>query len=161
MSVYETDLPGIGRKFDLELADDSIASVVLHHNGRCELYRRSDRDASGEKLLDLTDEEANRLGSILEGAYFESVNIDELTVPLGNAFIEWIEVPAGSSLDGTTLEETRIRETVGTTIMAIQRGTETVPNPDPGFELSSGDLLVAIGTREQHADLADRVANTR
>lgn len=153
MTVYETDLPGVGGKFDLELADDSLASVVVHHDGRCELYRRPDRDANGEKLLDLTGEEANKLGSILEGAYFESVNIDELTVPLGDVIIEWTEIPGDSPIAGQTLQESEIKRRTGTTVIAVQRGTETTPNPAADFELTTGDVLVAIGTREEHSAL--------
>jgi TrkA domain protein len=158
MTVYETDLPGVGRKFDLELSDDSLASVVVHHDGRCELYRRPNRNANGEKLLDLTGGEANKLGSILEGAYFESVNVDELTVPLGDAIIEWIEIPEGSPLAGRTLKESEIKRRTGTTVIAIQRGTETTPNPAADHELGAGDVLVTIGTREEHSTLTDLVA---
>lgn len=157
MVVYETDLPGVGRKFDLELADDTLTSVIVHHDGRCEVYRRQDREASGEKLLDLTGEEANKLGSILEGAYFESVTVDDLMVPLGDAIIEWIEVPTNSRFPGNTLRESEIKSRTGTTIIAIQRGTETVSNPSADFELAAGDVLVGIGTREEHAELARMV----
>lgn len=157
MTVYETDLPGIGRKFDLELADDSLASVVVHHDGRCELYKRLNRDENGEKLFDLTGDEANKLGSILEGAYFELVNVDELTVPLGGAIIEWIDIPEGSPLAGQTLQESEIKRQTGTTVIAVQRDTETIPNPASDFELHSEDILVAIGTREKHAALDDLV----
>ncbi|MFC6864408.1 cation:proton antiporter regulatory subunit [Halomicroarcula sp. GCM10025817] len=157
MAVYETDLPGVGRKFDLELSDDTLASIVVHHDGRCELYRRPNREASGEKLLELTGDEANKLGSILEGAYFESVTVDELTVPLGDAIIEWVEVPEVSHHAGETLRESDIESRTGTTIIAIQRANETISNPAPDFELASGDILVAIGTREEHNELTQIV----
>jgi len=157
MAVYETDLPGVGRKFDLELSDGSLASVVVHHDGRCELYRRPNREANGEKLLDLAGDEANKLGSILEGAYFESVNVNELTVPLGDAIIEWIDIPQDSPIAGQTLEESKIKSQTGTTVIAIQRDTETIPNPASDFELNSEDILVAIGTREEHAALNELV----
>lgn len=157
MSVYETDLPGVGRKFDLELSDGTFASVVVHHDGRCELYRQSNRDANGEKLLDLTGTEANKLGSILEGAYFESVNVDELSAPLGDAIIEWVTIPERSSLVGSSLQETNIRQETGATVIAVQRGTETVSSPSPDFELAAEDILVTIGTREQQAKLNELV----
>jgi TrkA domain protein len=157
MTVYETDLPRVGRKFDIELVDGSLASVVIHHDGRCELYNRPNRDTNGEKLLDLTGDEANKLGSILEGAYFESVTVDKLTVPLGDAIIEWIDIPAGSPLAGTTLQESRIKRRTGTTIIAIKRGTDTTPNPAAEFELDAGDILVAIGTREERNELTQVV----
>lgn len=157
MTVYETDLPGVGRKFDLELDDGGFASVVVHHDGRCELYRRPDRDASGEKLLDLTGDEANKLGSVLEGAYFESVNVDELSVPLGDAIIEWVEVPESSSFAGTTLGESDLKHETGATVIAVQRGTETESNPGADFEVEAGDLLVSVGTHEEQAALKNLI----
>ena len=153
MRVYESEVPGVGRKFELELTGDKSAVVVVHHDGRCELFRRDGPDADGEKLLDLKGEQANRLGSILEGAYFESVDVDSLSVPLGDAIIEWVEVVDDSPVAGTTLGESRIRTETGASIIAIQRGEETVSNPPPETELEPGDLLVAVGTREEQADL--------
>jgi len=157
MNVYETDIPGVGRRFELPLTGDASVVAVLHHDGRCELYRRDDPDADGEKILDLSGEHANTLGSILEGAYFESVDVDELTVPLGDAIIEWVEVDADSPLTGETLSTAGIREGTGVTIIAVQRGDDTIPNPEADFELAVGDLLVGVGTREEHATFADIV----
>ena len=139
MRVYESEVPGVGRKFELELTGDKSAVVV--------------DDDDGEKILDLKGEQANRLGSILEGAYFESVDVDSLSVPLGDAIIEWVEVVDDSPVAGTTLGESRIRTETGASIIAIQRGEETVSNPPPETELEPGDLLVAVGTREEQADL--------
>ncbi|AXG10990.1 cation:proton antiporter regulatory subunit [Haloplanus rubicundus] len=153
MRVYESEVPGVGRKFELELTGGKSAVVVVHHDGRCELFRRDGPDADGEKILDLKGEQANRLGSILEGAYFESVDVDSLSVPLGDAIIEWIEVVDDSPVAGTTLGESRIRTETGTSIIAIQRGEETISNPPPETGLEPGDLLVAVGTREEQAEL--------
>jgi len=159
MSVYETDLPGVGRRFDLELSTGAVASVVIHHDGRCELYRR-EGDADAERLFRLTGDEANKLGSILEGAYFESVSLDDLSVPLGDAIIEWVELSEESPLVGTPLRDTDIRGRTGATVVAVQRGEETTPNPDPSYEFVAGDLLVAIGTREEQAALRELVEGT-
>jgi len=153
MRVYESEVPGVGRKFELELTGERSVVVVLHHDGRCELFRREGPDADGEKILDLKGEQANRLGSILEGAYFESVDVDSLSVPLGDAIIEWVEVSPDSPVAGKTLGESKIRTETGTSIIAIQRGEETVSNPPPETELEPGDLLVAVGTREEQAEL--------
>lgn len=149
MKVYETDIPGVGRKFELDLSGGRSVVVVLHHDGRTELFRRDGPDADGEKVLDLSSEQANKLGSILEGAYFESVDLDDLTVPLGDAIIEWVDVPADSPLDGDTLEAAGIREETGASVIAVQRGDETTPNPEPDFEIVADDILVAIGTRDE------------
>lgn len=159
MKVYETDIPGVGRKFELDLSGETSIVVVLHHDGRCEVFRREGPDADGEKILDLSGEQANKLGSIMEGAYFESVDLDDITVPLGDAIIEWVDVPPGSSLDGMTLEKCGVRRKTGATIIAVQRGDETTPNPEANFELASGDILVAIGTREEQHELKEFVAS--
>lgn len=153
MTVYETDVPGVGRKFELEIGDGARAVALLHHDGRVELFRRDSPDADSEKLLDLTSGQANRLGSILEGAYFESVDLDDLSVPLGDAIIEWIEVDEDSSIAGETLAEAQVRGETGVSIIAIQRDGETDPNPAPETVVRAGDVLIALGTREEHAAL--------
>lgn len=160
MTVYETDIPGVGRKFEIELAGEERAVVVVHHDGRCELYHRADADADAEKVLDLTGDQANKLGSILEGAYFESVDVDALTVPLGDAILEWVEVTASSPLADTTLREADVRSATGVSVIAVQRGERTVPNPDSEFVIEPGDLLVTVGRREEQAAFAEFVEGT-
>ena len=157
MKVFETEVPGVGQKYELELTGGTWVVAVLHHDGRCELFRR-EGDEDAEKVLDLNREQANTLGSILEGAFFESVDTTSLAVPLGEEIIEWVEIPADSPVAGSTLEESDIRNRTGATIIAIQRGDETISNPDPGVELARADLLVAVGTRAEHATLREFVA---
>lgn len=155
MKVFETDIPGVGRKFELELAGETSVVVVLHHDGRSEVFRREGSDADGEKILDLSSEQANKLGSILEGAYFESVDLDELSIPLGDAIIEWVDVPDASPLTGISLQESGVREETGASIIAVQRDEETTPNPGAEFTLEADDILITIGTREEQHDLKE------
>jgi TrkA domain protein len=156
MTVYETDVPGVGKKFELEVAGGARAVVLLHHDGRVEVFRRPSPDADSEKVFDLTSGEANRLGSILEGAYFEAVPTKDLAVPLGDAIIEWVDIEEGSRVAGQTLVGSDLRNVTGVSVIAVQRGEETVPNPDPEFRVEAGDILVTLGTREQQAEFADR-----
>jgi len=158
MSVFETDIPGVGRRFEMELAGETSLVVVVHHDGRCELFRREGPDADSEKILDLNSDQANKLGSILEGAYFESVDVDQLTVPLGEAIIEWFEVAPESAIANDALADTQIRRETGVSIIAVQRGTETIPNPDPEFVIRPDDILVGVGTREEQAELEALIA---
>jgi TrkA domain protein len=83
--------------------------------------------------------------------------VDSLSVPLGDAIIEWVEVGVDSPVAGETLGDSEIRTVTGTSIIAIQRGEETVANPTPETELEPGDLLVAVGTREEQSELAAMV----
>lgn len=156
MTVYETDVPGVGRKYELDLADGARAVVLLHHAGRVEVFRRESPEADSEKVFDLTNGQANRLGSILEGAYFETVPTEELSVPLGDAIIEWVDIDGDSPVAGRTLGESQLRAETGVSVIAVQRGEETVPNPDAEFRVEPGDILVTLGTREQQAAFLDR-----
>lgn len=153
MTVYEADIPGVGRKFELDLADGGQAVVLVHHDGRRELFVRASADGDSERVLDLGPDEAGHLAAMLQGAGFETVDVDALSAPLGDAVIEWVTVDAGSALAGETLGEADVRDRTGASIVAIQRGTDTLANPDRDVAVAAADVLVAVGTREEHAAL--------
>lgn len=153
MTVYEADIPGVGRKFEVDIGGDARVVVIIHHDGRREMFRRDNPDADSEKLADLTAAQARTVGSILTGAYFESVPTEDLTVPLGEAIIEWVDVTEDSPLVGQTLGEAHIRRETGASVLAIQRGPDTLANPDPDTTIETDDILVTLGTREEQAEL--------
>jgi len=60
---------------------------------------------------------------------------------------EWLEVPM--SLDGQpTLGELDIRARSGSSILVIERGANSHPNPAPDFALKGGDRLLVLGGAE-------------
>lgn len=149
MTVYETDVPGVGRKFEVDVGDAARIVVIIHHSGRRELFFRPKEGADSERVATLTGEEAMQLGAVLEGAYFQPLELDSQTVPLGDAIIEWVEVDEDSPLAGQTLGEAEVRRRCGVSILAIQRGEETIENPTSGAEIRADDVLVALGTRQE------------
>ena len=159
MTIYETEVPGVGHKFELDIDGDERLVVIIHHDGKRDVYRRPDPDADSEQLFSLTGKQARQLGSILAGSYFQPVELDEVKVPLGEAIIEWTEVDADSPIAGQTLVDANIRKRTGASVMAIQRGEETIPNPAPDTTITAGDLLVTLGSREEHSALLDLVEN--
>ncbi|WP_226011427.1 cation:proton antiporter regulatory subunit [Halomicrobium salinisoli] len=154
MTIYETEVPGVGHKFEMDLDGDERLVVIIHHDGKRDVYRRPDPDADSEQLFSLTGKQARQLGSILEGAYFQPVELDEVEVPLGDAIIEWYEV-GESELTGQTLKEANLRERVGVSVIAIQRGDETIPNPRPETTIEAEDTVVTIGKRDEQQALSD------
>ncbi|WP_227376332.1 cation:proton antiporter regulatory subunit [Haladaptatus halobius] len=157
MTVYEADVPGVGKKFEIDLDDENRLIILIHHDGRREVYHRLGEDADSEKLFSLTGKQARQVGSILEGAYFQPVELDEVTVPLGDAIIEWTEIPSASDIVGKTLQSLNLRHRTGVSVIAIQRGEETVPNPNPEETIQTDDILVTIGTRDEQAVLSELV----
>lgn len=149
MTVYESDLPGVGKKHEIDLGDGSRLVVVTHHSGRREVYRRADVDADSEKLVELTDEEARTVGTVLEGAYFQPVRSQDITTMLGgDAALDWVDVDADSDLAGSTLAEANVRAETGVSVLAVQRGEETIANPAPDTRIEAGDTLVVLGSRD-------------
>lgn len=159
MTVYETDVPGVGKKFEMEIDGDARLVLVLHHDGKREVFRKDSPDADAERLFTLSGKRAREVGAILQGAYFQPVETSEVKVPLGEAVMEWLNVDTGSPLVGQTLEEAKIRRQTGASIIAIQRGSETIPNPGSGVTMAADDILVALGTRAELADVAALVAD--
>jgi len=157
VTIYETEVPGVGHKFELEVDGDERLVVIIHHDGKRDVYRRPDPDADSEQLFSLTGKQARQLGSILEGAYFQPVELDEVEVPLGEAIIEWTEVAADAPVAGETLADANIRQRTGASVLAIQRGDDTIPNPGPDTAIEAGDVLVTLGSREEQASLGELV----
>jgi TrkA domain protein len=160
MTVYETEVPGVGHKFELELDDDERLVVLIHHDGKREVYHRPSANADSEKLFSLTGQLARQLGSILEGAHFQPIEMDEVRVPVGEAIIEWFDVEPDSRLVGQTLAEADVRDRTGVSIIAIQRGEKTISNPEPTETVEAGDILVTLGSRSEQNDFESLVENS-
>jgi TrkA domain protein len=149
VTVYESDLPGVGKKHEVELGDGSRLVVVTHNTGKREVYRRQDEDADSEKLFELPDQLARQVGTILEGAYFQPVRSQSIETLLGgDTLIEWVDIPEDSELAGKTRGETDLRQETGANVIVVQRGDTTITNPGGETELRAGDTLLAVGPRE-------------
>lgn len=156
MDVSETDLPGVGRRYEMELEEGGAAVIVIHNSGRRELFYREAPETDAEEVFDLTDEESRVVGSILEGAYFQPVRSEVATTTIGDdVIIEWYTLDDDAPMVGETLETSSIREKTGVTIMAVERDDDVVPSPDPEFTFREGDVLICVGTRDQQAALEE------
>ncbi|GGN90939.1 MULTISPECIES: cation:proton antiporter regulatory subunit [Haloarcula] len=157
MTVYETDVPGVGKKFEVELDGDERLVIVIHHDGKREVFHKDGPDVDADRLFTLSGRQAREIGAILQGAYFQPVETDSVDVPLGDAIIEWVDVEADSPLAGQTLADAKVRQQTGASIIAIQRDEETLPNPDPNDTITAGDILVTLGTRDEQSALEDLI----
>ncbi len=160
MPVTETELPGVGKKHEIDLGDGETLVVLTHNSGRREVYKRPSADADSEKLFELSDQLARTVGTILEGAYFQPVESPDAPDALlpGGALIEWFEVDDGSPLAGETLGEADLRAKTGASVVTIQRGDDVLASPGPETELQVGDTLVVVGDRESVEELETMLA---
>jgi CPA2 family monovalent cation:H+ antiporter-2 len=57
---------------------------------------------------------------------------------------EWVDVPAGLP-PGRTLRGLELRRRSGASVLAVERGDVTLPNPPPDHALAAGDRLLVFG----------------
>ncbi len=149
MTVFETDLPGVGRKFEIDIGDGAQLVVVIHNTGKREVYRKETPNADAEKIFEASNQLSQTIGSILEGAKFQPVEVDHQGTMLpGDTVIEWYNVGPESTLAGRELGDGHIREQLDVLVVAIQRAGEIISSPGPDTLIESGDVLVVIGPQD-------------
>ncbi len=82
-----------------------------------------------------------------------TITIPKKTLADTKDFLKLIEtetylVKKNSYVDGLSIKDTRLRNTTGATIIAVQRGDEIIQNPSPDFILKEGDVLLLIGKKK-------------
>src|SRR5919197_3886661 len=114
VDLQETRLPGIGTKFALRLDGGGRIAVILHNDGKRELYYFRDADDEEPRaVITLDDDEARQLGAVIGGAYERPKIVEDLEMALGELQIEWIAVPAESPAIGKTPAECGFRAKTG------------------------------------------------
>lgn len=145
--VQETQLPGVGIRYDFVTSDGQRVGVLVHRSGRRELllYDRDDPDAC-RAVVRLDSDDTRTLAELL-GASHVSEQLAAMQQVEGLA-IDWVTVPPTSKAVGRTLRDAALRTETGVSIVAVVRGNETVPAPGPDFTLEPGDTAVVVGTPE-------------
>jgi TrkA domain protein len=146
IDLRETRLPGIGSKFTLRLDSGGRLAVILHNDGKREVYyyRHGDADEP-TAVITLDDDEARQLGAVIGGAYERPKIVEDLEMALGELQIEWIPVPDESPSIGRTLAECAFRARAGITVIAILREPEPITGAQPSDRIERGDTLVTVG----------------
>jgi TrkA domain protein len=148
VEIVETDLPGVGKRIALEkLAYGGRFVIVVHNDGRREIYYFRKADDEKPIVFSLSDEEARKAGSVLSGAYFTPALVQAIAQTLTpKVSVEWVRVPLKSSVSGKTLGELNLRKRLGVSAIAIVSGEKTIPNPSASFRLKDDDLLIVLGS---------------
>jgi TrkA domain protein len=146
IDLRETRLPGIGSKFTLRLDSGGRLAVILHNDGKREVYyyRHGDADEP-TAVITLDDDEARQLGAVIGGAYERPKIVEDLEMALGELQIEWLPVPDESPSIGRTLAECAFRARAGITVIAILREPEPITGAQPSDRIERGDTLVTVG----------------
>jgi len=145
--VRESDLIGIGKKFQIETEAGDNMVVVIHDDGRRELYRYDDEENESRCVMTLSDEESRQLAGIIGGLSYKPKALETIEVALDDLIIEWYKVEGHSGSIQKTIGQLEIRQRTGASIIAAIHENETVINPGPDFLIVTGTTLVVAGKR--------------
>lgn len=147
MATRETELPGVGTKYVIELATGEQLVLVEHRLGHWEIAR-VDREDETLHVANLQEGEAAEVGRVLSRAAVPERDARAATL-LDEFAMEWVTIGSGSLLAGETLQGAGIRARTGVSVVAVLRPEGSIPSPPPDTELRLGDTLVVIGRPEQ------------
>ena len=92
--VTETDLPGVGIRFDLQTDAGRCVGVVAHQTGRRDLVIYDERDIDRAcESVELTEDEGHTLGELLGGSPVLE-HLDEAVHQLEDIVISWVTIDA-------------------------------------------------------------------
>jgi len=149
MFVKEGELPGIGKKYSIRTESGDVIVTVIHHTGKREIYYFEEENEEPTAVIELTDEEARTLGTILVGALFQPTSDEEkIGFLMKHLAFEWIKVPKESFLTGKSIKELEIRKKYGVIVVAIIREENVIVSPSPLFQFQPGDTIVVVGNLE-------------
>ncbi|MCX9012394.1 MAG: cation:proton antiporter [Candidatus Methanoperedens sp.] len=110
------------------------------------------------------DEIDRHIGDIRKDGYEMFRNIHhrytvfpELKEHLPDIEIETIRIGDASPLAGKTLAEAGLRRGFGVTVLAVQRGKQTISNPSGDTQVLAQDVIVLIGTKDSIARAASQI----
>lgn len=155
MSIRETSLPGVGRKFQIETTNGDRLVIVIHDDGTRELYhferKNPDRVAS---VVRLADSEARQIAGIIGGLTYVPKALPSAEIVLDDLLLEWFTIERGSACIGKSIRELQVRTATGASIVSIIEPDRIKRiNPEADTVLNEGATLILAGDRKTIAHL--------
>lgn len=154
-TIREAELPGLGKKYQLNLEEGEQIIVIIHDDGTREIYYFAEDADEPLASVSLSDQESRQLGSIIGGAFYQPRTLERLDTAVSDLRIEWLKVRGNSEIAGKSIGDLGLRKNHGIIIIAVMEDKgkgrkETVSiNPGPGYVFQPGHTVVAAGRSEK------------
>lgn len=150
MNIREVELPGIGVKFEVITRNDEKIVIVIHDDGRREIYHfDADHEESVSSVI-LNDSEARKVAAILGGMVYKPRALDTIEMAFDDLLIEWFKVEQDAPAINQTIGDLGIRNKYNVTVIAIlKKNMKQLFNPGSETSIDAGDTLVLSGERTQ------------
>ncbi|MDQ0225371.1 cation:proton antiporter regulatory subunit [Metabacillus niabensis] len=155
MNIRESELPGIGCKFEIVTKNQDKLVVVIHDDGRREIYH-FDSDDHDEVISNVTlnDAEARQIAGILGGMSYKPKALETVDFAFDDLIIEWFKVEPNAAAVNQTIGQIDIRNNYGVNVIAIKKkNSKRSINPGSDTIIEVGDTLVISGERNQIKEL--------
>ena len=149
LSIREHRLPGLGRRYDVDMANGRVLSVIAHRHGGFELAVSDAGADEPRDAVSLTHDQAVAVGTLLGGIRFvgedEGTSVEVATVTLG---------PASPALGRTAADVPLPAGCDDAAVLAVIRDDTPELLEDHARPYRVGDRLVVAA----RPDVADEVA---
>lgn len=158
--VQETELPGLGVRYDFETRAGDRLAVLLRRTGRRELflYAADDPDSCVASVR-LEPDDSHTLVELL-GAARVVEHLAALQQEIEGLAIDWIAAASGADWSGKTLGEAAVHSTTGVSVIALLRAGKAIPAPGATETIEVGDTVIALGSPEGLALVAAHLRAT-
>jgi TrkA domain protein len=148
-TISESNLPGIGRKFQIEAASGDRLTIVIHDDGRRELYHFTQENPDRvTSVVRLQDSEARQVAGIIGGLTYVPKALPSTELILEDLVLEWVTIEPGWACVGKTIQDLRVRTVTGASIVSIiWENRQKLINPEADTRLDAGATLIVAGDR--------------
>ncbi|MHC0036319.1 cation:proton antiporter regulatory subunit [Pseudoneobacillus sp. C159] len=151
MIIREIELPGIGKKFEAITKNKEKFVVIIHDDGRRDLYHFEQgnyEEAISSVTLD--DTEARQMAAIIGGMAYAPKALETIEMAFDDLVIEWFKVEEGATAANQSIGQLNIRRSYEVNIVAIiKKNLKKIHTPGPETLLESGDTVIVSGQRNQ------------
>ncbi|MBA2872846.1 TrkA domain protein [Anoxybacillus calidus] len=151
MNIRESELPGIGKKFEVFTKNKDKMVIIIHDNGRRELYyfeQDNYEDYVASAAFD--DAEARQIAAIIGGMTYKPRALETIEIAFDELVIEWFKVERSAKAANQSIGQLNVRQSFDVNIIAIvKKNHQVIHTPGPETIIEEGDTLIVSGERTQ------------